>query len=126
MGTRIVRMQPVDGFAAQTVAAAVIQLATGWGLPVSTTQVVSGAVMGAGATQRFSAVRWGVARRIVWAWVFTIPASAGLAALAALVIRAGSLAVVLAVLALAAIAGLARWARSEEPATDVGGERHTA
>ena len=126
MGTRIVRMQPVDGFAAQTVAAGVIQLATGWGLPVSTTQVVSGAVMGAGATQRFSAVRWGVARRIVWAWVFTIPASAALAALAALVIRAGSLAVVAAVLALAAIAGLARWARSEEPATDVGGERHTA
>src|ERR687889_2874143 len=76
MGTRIVRMQPVDGFAAQTVAAAVIQLATAWGLPVSTTQVVSGSVMGAGATRRVSAVRWGVARRIVWAWIFTIPASA--------------------------------------------------
>ena len=59
MGTRIVRMQPVHGFAAQTVAATVIQLATAWGLPVSTTQVVSGAVMGAGATHRFSAVRWG-------------------------------------------------------------------
>jgi len=65
MGMRIVRMQPVDGFAAQTTAAAVIQLATAWGLPVSTTQVVSGAVMGAGSTRRFSAVRWGVARRIV-------------------------------------------------------------
>src|SRR5215208_4918344 len=98
MGTRIVRMQPVDGFAAQTVAAAVIQLATAWGLPVSTTQVVSGAVMGAGATRRFSAVRWGVARRIVWAWIFTIPASALLAALAALLVRAGLLAVTLAVL----------------------------
>src|SRR5215212_9698940 len=83
MGTRIVRMQPVDGFAAQTAAAAVIQLATTWGLPVSTTQVVSGAVMGAGSTRRFSAVRWGVARRIVWAWIFTIPASAVLAASAA-------------------------------------------
>ena len=100
MGTRIVRMQPVDGFAAQTVAAAVIQLATAWGLPVSTTQVVSGAVMGAGATHRFSAVRWGVARRIVWAWIFTIPASAALAALGALLVKTGPLAVTLAVFVL--------------------------
>jgi PiT family inorganic phosphate transporter len=98
MGTRIVRMEPVDGFAAQTAGAAVIQLATAWGLPVSTTQVVSGAVIGAGATRRFSAVRWGVARRIVWAWIFTIPASAALAASAALLITAGPLAVMLAVL----------------------------
>jgi PiT family inorganic phosphate transporter len=100
MGTRIVRMDPVDGFAAQTVAAAVIQLATAWGLPVSTTQVVSGAVMGAGATRRVSAVRWGVARRIVWAWIFTIPASAALAALGALLVKSGPLAVALAVLVL--------------------------
>ena len=100
MGTRIVRMQPVHGFAAQTVAATVIQLATAWGLPVSTTQVVSGAVMGAGATHRFSAVRWGVARRIVWAWIFTIPASALLAALAALLVRTGPLAVTIAIVIL--------------------------
>ena len=103
MGTRIVRMQPVDGFAAQTAAAAVIQLATTWGLPVSTTQVVSGAVMGAGSTHRFSAVRWGVARRIVWAWIFTIPASAVLAASAALLITAEPLAVMFAVLILGAV-----------------------
>jgi inorganic phosphate transporter, PiT family len=103
MGTRIVRMQPVDGFAAQTAAAAVIQLATAWGLPVSTTQVVSGAVMGAGATQRFSAVRWGVARRIVWAWIFTIPASAILAASAALLITAGPIAVMFAALTLGTV-----------------------
>jgi inorganic phosphate transporter, PiT family len=103
MGTRIVRMQPVDGFAAQTAAAAVIQLATAWGLPVSTTQVVSGAVMGAGATQRFSAVRWGVARRIVWAWIFTIPASAILAASAALLITAGPIAVMFAALILGTV-----------------------
>ena len=103
MGTRIVRMQPVDGFAAQTAAAAVIQLATTWGLPVSTTQVVSGAVMGAGSTRRFSAVRWGVARRIVWAWIFTIPASAVLAATAALLITAEPLAVMFAVLILGAV-----------------------
>jgi PiT family inorganic phosphate transporter len=100
MSTRIVRMDPVHGFAAQTVAASVIQLATAWGLPVSTTQVVSGSVMGAGATRRFSAVRWGVARRIVWAWIFTIPASAALATLAALLIQAGPLMVTIAVLVL--------------------------
>src|ERR671920_914109 len=80
MGTRIIRMEPIDGFAAQTVSAAVIQVATSWGLPVSTTHVVSGTVMGAGATRRLSAVRWGVARRIVWAWALTIPASAALSA----------------------------------------------
>ncbi|HEX2180943.1 MAG TPA: anion permease [Rubrobacteraceae bacterium] len=121
MGTRIVRMDPVHGFAAQSVAAAVIQLATAWGLPVSTTQVVSGSVMGAGATRRFSAVRWGVARRIVWAWVFTIPASATLAAFAALVIRAGSLALALAILVLvAASVWLARWAQGKQPSTDFG------
>jgi inorganic phosphate transporter, PiT family len=121
MGTRIVRMQQVDGFAAQTVAAAVIQLATAWGLPVSTTQVVSGAVMGAGATRRFSAVRWGVARRIVWAWIFTIPASAALAALAALVIKAGSLTLGLAILVLVvAFAWLARRIQDEQPSTDPG------
>jgi PiT family inorganic phosphate transporter len=122
MGTRIVRMEPVDGFAAQTVAAVVIQAATAWGLPVSTTQVVSGSVMGAGATHRFSAVRWGVARRIVWAWIFTIPASAALAALAALLIKAGPLALTLAVLVLGvvALAMLARRIRRKRPSTSFG------
>jgi PiT family inorganic phosphate transporter len=122
MGTRIVRMEPVDGFAAQTVAAAVIQLATTWGLPVSTTQVVSGSVIGAGATRRFSAVRWGVARRIVWAWIFTIPASACLAALVAVLIKAGVLALTLAVLVsgVAALALLTRGMRrsKKRPSTD--------
>ena len=124
MGTRIVRMNPVHGFAAQTVAATVIQLATAWGLPVSTTQVVSGSVMGAGATRRFSAVRWGVARRIVWAWVFTIPASAALAALGALLINAGALAVTLAILVLGVwlLYMLVRWMRRERPSTDFGVE----
>jgi inorganic phosphate transporter, PiT family len=122
MGTRIVRMEPLDGFAAQTVAAAVIQLATTWGLPVSTTQVVSGSVMGAGATRRFSAVRWGVARRIVWAWILTIPASAALAALAAVLIKAGPLALTLAVLVsgVAALALLTRGMRRKRPSTDFG------
>lgn len=128
MGTRIVRMQPVDGFAAQTAAAAVIQLATTWGLPVSTTQVVSGAVMGAGSTRRFSAVRWGVARRIVWAWIFTIPASAVLAASAALLITAEPLAVMFAVLILGAVTlvWVARRVSSRKrsaPIDDEGGDR---
>ena len=122
MGTRIVRMEPVDGFAAQTVAAAVIQLATAWGLPVSTTQVVSGSVMGAGATRRFSAVRWGVARRIVWAWIFTIPASAALAALAAVLIKAGPFALTLAILVsgVAALALLTWGMRRKRPSADFG------
>jgi inorganic phosphate transporter, PiT family len=120
MGTRIIKMEPVHGFAAQTVAASVIELATAWGLPVSTTQVVSGSVMGAGATRRFSAVRWGIARRIVWAWVFTIPASAILAALAALLIEAGPVAVTLAVLVVGGIvvATLVRRSRTKKPSTD--------
>jgi PiT family inorganic phosphate transporter len=122
LGTRIVRMDPIHGFAAQTVAATVIQLATTWGLPVSTTQVVSGSVMGAGATRRFSAVRWGVARRIVWAWIFTVPTSAALAAFAALLVKAGPLALILAVLVsgAAALALLARRMRRKQPSTDFG------
>jgi inorganic phosphate transporter, PiT family len=122
MGTRIVRMEPVHGFAAQTVAATVIQLATAWGLPVSTTQVVSGSVMGAGATRRFSAVRWGVARRIVWAWIFTVPASAALAASAALLVRAGPLAVtfVILILGLGLVVMLVRRMRRKQPSTDFG------
>ena len=120
MGTRIIRMEPVHGFAAQTVAASVIQLATAWGLPVSTTQVVSGSVMGAGATRRFSAVRWGVASRIAWAWIFTIPASATLAALAALLIEAGPIAITLAVLLVGAVgfALLVRQRRRKQPSVD--------
>jgi PiT family inorganic phosphate transporter len=120
MGTRIIRMEPVHGFAAQTVAASVIQLATAWGLPVSTTQVVSGSVIGAGATRRFSAVRWGVARRIVWAWIFTIPASATLAGVAALLVEAGPIAVTLAVLVLGAVvlALLVRQRRHKQPSAE--------
>ena len=120
MGTRIIRMDPVHGFAAQTVAASVIQLATAWGLPVSTTQVVSGSVMGAGATRRFSAVRWGVARRIVWAWILTIPASAILAAVAALLVETGPVALTFAVLVMGGVAFylLVRQRRSKQPGED--------
>jgi PiT family inorganic phosphate transporter len=120
MGIRIIRMEPVHGFAAQTVAASVIQLATAWGLPVSTTQVVSGSVLGAGATRRFSAVRWGVARRIVWAWIFTIPASATLAGVAAFLVEAGPIAVTLAVLVLGTVVLilLVRQRRRMQPSAD--------
>jgi PiT family inorganic phosphate transporter len=81
VGQRIFNLEPASGFAAQTAGGAVIYLATHFGYPVSTTHVVSGAVMGAGSTKRLSAVRWGVAGNIVTAWVLTIPAAALVAAL---------------------------------------------
>ena len=79
MGHKIVRMQPIHGFAAQTTAAAVIQIATHWGIPLSTTHVISTSIMGVGTIKRMSAVKWGVVGRIVWAWVLTIPVTAILA-----------------------------------------------
>jgi PiT family inorganic phosphate transporter len=81
MGSRIFKLEPESGFAAQAAAGATIWAATHAGYPLSTTHVVSGAVMGAGATKRLSAVRWGVAGNIVTAWVLTIPAAALVAAL---------------------------------------------
>jgi PiT family inorganic phosphate transporter len=80
LGQRLYQMEPETGFAAQAAAGATIYAATKYGYPLSTTHVVSGAVMGAGATQRLSAVRWGVAGNIVTAWVLTIPAAAAVAA----------------------------------------------
>jgi PiT family inorganic phosphate transporter len=76
MGHKIVRMQPIHGFAAQTMAATVISVATHWGIPLSTTHVISTSIMGVGATKRLSAVKWGIVGRIVWAWVLTIPLTA--------------------------------------------------
>ena len=73
---KMVRLQPIHGFAAQTTAAAVIQFASHWGIPVSTTHVISASIMGVGATKRLSAVKWGVVGRMVWAWVLTIPVTA--------------------------------------------------
>ena len=80
LGQRVFRMEPESGFAAQAAAGTTIYLATKYGYPLSTTHVVSGAVMGAGATKRLSAVRWGVAGNIVVAWVLTLPAAAAVAA----------------------------------------------
>ncbi len=80
MGTKITKLQPVGGFAAETGAAIAIFTATHFGIPVSTTHAITGSIVGVGSTQRLSAVRWGVARKIVWAWVITIPASGAIAA----------------------------------------------
>ncbi len=80
MGTRIFKLEPPQGFAAQTTASLVLWYTARSGFPISTTQVISGSVMGAGATTKLSAVRWGVAANIVVAWVLTLPASALVAA----------------------------------------------
>ena len=82
MGQKITKLKPVGGFCAETGGALTLFIATGLGVPVSTTHTITGAIVGVGSTQRASAVRWGVAGNIVWAWVLTIPASAFVAALA--------------------------------------------
>lgn len=87
MGMKITKLKPVGGFCAETAGAATLFLATGLGIPVSTTHTISGSIMGVGSVQKFSAVRWGVAERIVWAWVLTIPASAFIAALTWVVVQ---------------------------------------
>jgi PiT family inorganic phosphate transporter len=81
MGTKITKLAPVGGFCAESAGAITLFGATLAGIPVSTTHTITGAIMGVGATKRLSAVKWGVAGRIVWAWVLTIPISAGVAAL---------------------------------------------
>jgi PiT family inorganic phosphate transporter len=88
MGSRLTRLKPRSGFCAEAAAAASILWATFLKQPVSTTHVIAGAIAGVGSIQRFKAVRWGIARNIVWAWVMTIPAAA---LIAALVFSAGRL-----------------------------------
>ena len=88
MGSKITKLQPVGGFAAESSAAISILIATQTGVPVSTTHAITGAIVGVGATRRLSAVRWGVAGQIVWAWVLTIPAAFVIAAVTYLVLRA--------------------------------------
>ena len=80
MGTKITKLQPSGGFAAETGAAVAIYTATALGVGISTTHAITGAIVGVGATKRLSAVRWGVAGQIVWAWILTIPASATIGA----------------------------------------------
>jgi PiT family inorganic phosphate transporter len=89
MGMKITKLKPVGGFAAETAGAVTLFSATALGIPVSTTHTITGAIVGVGgASGRLSAVRWGVAGRIVWAWIFTIPAAALLASLSYTVARA--------------------------------------
>jgi PiT family inorganic phosphate transporter len=87
MGTKITKLQPFGGFCAETSGAITLVGATMAGIPVSTTHTITGAIVGVGATRRLSAVKWGVAGRIVWAWVLTIPLSAGMSALCYLTLR---------------------------------------
>jgi PiT family inorganic phosphate transporter len=87
MGMRITKLRPVGGFSAETAGALTLISTAVAGIPVSTTHTISGAIMGVGAIQRFSAVRWGVAGRIVWAWIVTIPAAALVAAATWLLLR---------------------------------------
>jgi PiT family inorganic phosphate transporter len=75
IGQRITKLKPIDGFSAETAAASSIFLSTHMGIPVSTTHVITGAISGVGSVQRITAVRWGLTLRIVWAWIFTVPAA---------------------------------------------------
>jgi PiT family inorganic phosphate transporter len=79
LGHKMVKLQPINGFAAETSSAAVILAATHFGIPVSTTHNISAAIMGVGAAKRLNAIKWPVVERIVWAWIFTIPVAGGTA-----------------------------------------------
>jgi len=110
LGQRITALKPVGGFSAETAAAISLYLATFLGIPVSTTHTITGAIVGVGATRRLSAVRWGVAGRIVWAWLLTIPAAAAVAAVT-YAITVSPFAVAALVLAAVAVAGAVLTAR---------------
>jgi PiT family inorganic phosphate transporter len=88
MGMKITKLAPVGGFCAETAGATTLFLATGLGIPVSTTHTITGAIVGVGTVRKLSAVRWGVAGRVVWAWVFTVPGAAAISAATFLLLRA--------------------------------------
>jgi len=87
MGQKIAKLKPVDGFCAETGAAITLFVSTMMGIPVSTTHTITGSIMGVGSLRRMSAVKWGVAGRIVWAWILTIPAAAAISALTYILVR---------------------------------------
>ena len=87
MGQKIAKLKPVDGFCAETGAAITLFVSTMMGIPVSTTHTITGAIMGVGSLRRMSAVKWGVAGRIVWAWILTIPAAAAISAITYFLVR---------------------------------------
>jgi inorganic phosphate transporter, PiT family len=132
LGQRITALKPVGGFSAETAAAISLYLATHLGIPVSTTHTITGAIVGVGSTRRLSAVRWGVAGRIVWAWLLTIPAAATVAAVtyaitvspfavAALVLAAVAVVAALVVAARTRTQARAEASRSAAGAPDSGG-----
>jgi PiT family inorganic phosphate transporter len=86
MAFRLTQLRPYQGFCAETGGGAILTLIAWLGIPVSTTHAISGAIMGVGATKRLSAVRWGVGKRLIYAWIITIPASAGMAAIVLIII----------------------------------------
>jgi len=88
MGQRITKLSPFGGFCAETSGALTLFLSSHFGIPVSTTHTITGAITGVGVAHRVSAVRWGVAGKIVWAWVATIPAAAGVAGVSYVLLRA--------------------------------------
>ena len=88
MAVKITQLKPYQGFAAETGGASILAVLAHFGIPASTTHAISGAIMGAGAVKRLSAVRWGIGKRIVWAWIITIPASAAVAYVCTLIIHA--------------------------------------
>jgi PiT family inorganic phosphate transporter len=88
MGSKITKLRPIGGFCAETGAAITLAYVTLTGTPVSTTHTITGAIVGVGATRRLSAVKWGVAGRIVWAWILTIPAAGAIAAISFGIIKA--------------------------------------
>jgi PiT family inorganic phosphate transporter len=87
MGQKVAKLKPVDGFCAEAGAATTLFIASGFGIPVSTTHTITGAIMGIGSMKRLSAVRWGIAGTIIWAWILTIPCSAAISALSYKLIR---------------------------------------
>jgi len=87
MGSRITKLRPFGGFCAETAGGISVLIASHLGVPVSTTHTITGAIVGVGTAQRVSAVRWGVATRIVWAWILTMPMAAVIAAVAYLIFR---------------------------------------
>jgi PiT family inorganic phosphate transporter len=124
LGQKITALKPIGGFSAETAAASSLYLATFLGIPVSTTHTITGAIVGAGSTRRLSAVRWGVAGRIVWAWLITIPASAIISAVTYWLVVNVNHALILSLLVIVLLTG-ATWAftrRKQRPRPPVGAE----
>jgi inorganic phosphate transporter, PiT family len=123
LGQKITALKPIGGFCAETAAAISLYIATFLGIPVSTTHTITGAIVGAGSTRRLSAVRWGIAGRIVWAWIITIPAAAIIAAISYwLVARISHQVLLLVVIGVALAAAIVALATRRRPRTTVSPE----